>query len=175
MPKREQIERLEKINILIKFIADIDEKLSNPYSSFFFARETLKGRKDNYSRFEFRGNKLFYVDKYTEERIYPYIGVSKARGFSEGGTIWALVNDFREWIIDGKRSDGKNGYAGLYCPHWGGNWTLELKNKVIDKAKEIGYLGNDSITFTDYCKKVIKQGYDWMVKDYIDEVKKLIG
>jgi hypothetical protein len=175
MPKKEQIERLEKINILIKFIADIDVKLSSPCSSFFFSRVTLKGNKDNYSRFEFKGEKLFFIDKYTEKWIYPYIGVSKARGFTEGGTLWGLVNDFRAWIVNGERSNGKNGYAGLYCPHWGGKWTLVLKDRVIEKAKGIGYLGNDSVTFSDYCKKLIKQGHDWMVKDYIDEVKKLTG
>lgn len=175
MPKKEQLERAEKVNQLIKFIADIDRELCKPYSSFFFSKMTLKGTENNYGRFEFIGTKLFFIDKFTEERIYPYNRCGKARGFSSGGTIWALVNDFREWIIKGVRSNGKHGYAGLYCPYWGGNWTLELKDRVIKKAKEIGYLDGNDITFTQYCLRVVGEGNDWIVKDYIESIKELVG
>ncbi len=173
MPNREQLERVKKINDLIVFIGDIDERLCSPYSSFFFSAKTTNGNLNNYSKFDFIGNKLFFFDKYTEERMYPYNTWGNPRGFSSGGTIWGLVNDFRQWIITGKSSNGKNGYGGLYCPHWGGKWTLELKDSVIDKAKDVGYLKEEDTSFTEYCKSLVERGSSWLVKPYEDEIRKI--
>jgi hypothetical protein len=174
MPKQVQIERLEKINKLIKYIGDKDHELcKSNYGSFFKAVESQKGTKNNYSRFEFTNNRIYFIDKYTEAKIYPYAS-SKHQGFSGGGTIWGLVNDFREWIITGKYSDGNNGYAGLYCPHWGGRWTLEEKDILIEKAKEIDYIEKERGTFTDYCKRNVQNGNGWTVSDYQKKIKELL-
>ncbi|MFJ9300025.1 hypothetical protein [Bacillus toyonensis] len=35
-------------------------------------------------------------------------------------------------------SNGKNGYGGLYCTHWG--WSEEGMKKMREYAREIGYL-----------------------------------
>ncbi|QUH21917.1 hypothetical protein [Alkaliphilus sp. B6464] len=139
-----QLERIEKINELIKVIGDTDRKFFN-YNGC-------------YSRFVVQGKKLFYIDKYTEKRIYPYQS-SKHIGFSDGGTLWALINDFREWIIKGKRSNGNNGYGGLYCTSWG--YSIAGMDKVISKAKEIGYLNNTDPTFRMMCEKIKANGNEW--------------
>jgi len=85
--RKDQVDRMNKINELIRVIADTDRK-------FFYSDS-----KGSISKFV-EGNKLFFIDKYTDKKIYPY-QLSKRKGFSEGGTLWGLINDFREWIITG--------------------------------------------------------------------------
>ncbi|WP_193774822.1 hypothetical protein [Vallitalea guaymasensis] len=145
--KKEQIDRMNKINELIEVIANTDRQ-------FFYS-----DGKGTISKFV-DGNKLFFVDKYTRQKIYPYPS-SKKLGFSDGGTLWGLINDFREWIITGKRTNGNNGYGGLYCTHWG--YTIEGMDKVISKAKEIGYLKQDAISFGDMCLKLKDDGNEWLL------------
>lgn len=146
-----QIERMNKINELIGVIADTDRR-------FFYAESRI-------SQFV-NDNKLFFIDKYTNKRIYPYL-ISKHISFSDGGTLWALVNDFREWIITGKRSNGNNGYGGLYCTHWG--YTIDGMDKVINKAKAIGYLDNDSQSFREMCQSIMDKGNEWLLGSTIKE------
>lgn len=171
MPKQDQIDRLQKINELLIFMADLERPVFR--NCMFFSEKTYKGNANVYARFEFIGNRLYFIDKYTEEKVYPYqsrLGInSKRRRFSNGGTIWALINDFREWIITGKSSDGNNGYGGLYCTHWG--WSLELKDKVIQKAKDIGYISEFNRTFTDFCKMLIANGNNWKCERYLEEIE----
>lgn len=148
----EKFKRVEQINELIKVIGNTDRQ--------FFKHD------DYYSHFIIQGNKLFLIDKYTKERVYPYSS-SKHMGFSDGGTLWALVNDFREWIIKGQRSDGNNGYGGLYCTSWG--YSIEGMDKVISKAKAIGYLRITDPTFREMCEKFKISGNDWCLGRAIRE------
>ncbi len=143
--KKEQVKRMNKINELIEVIANADRR-------FFYSKS-----KGTISKF-IEGNKLFFVDKYTGQKIYPYPSSSR-RGFSEGGTLWGLINDFREWIITGKISNGNNGYGGLYSTSWG--YTIDGMDKVIIKAKEIGYLKQDAISFRDMCLQLKDNGSKW--------------
>ncbi|NFO40816.1 hypothetical protein FDB42_12055 [Clostridium botulinum] len=121
--KQEQIDRMNKVNELIEVIASIDRR-------FFYSKS-----KDRIGKFV-EGKKLFFIDEYTGDRVYPYY--SGRKKFSHGGTLWGLINDFREWIITGKYSNGHNGYGGLHCTHWG--YTLEGMIKIQEKGKEIGFL-----------------------------------
>jgi hypothetical protein len=121
--KQEQIDRMNKVNELIEVIASIDRK-------FFYSKS-----KERIGKF-IEGKKLFFVDEYTGEKVYPYY--SGRKKFSHGGTLWGLINDFREWIITGEYSNGHNGYDGLYCTHWG--YTVEGMFKIQEKGKEIGFL-----------------------------------
>lgn len=155
-------ERCNLINQLLEVISKQDR-------GFF---ET----KGNLARFELRNNKVYFIDNYTKEAIYCYNTGRYCRSsnnFSHGGTLWALVNDFREWIVTGKYSDGKNGYGGLYATCWG--MSVKCKDAIIDKAKEIGYLKSDSISFRDYCRELINNGNDWLLgcckEDIINELK----
>jgi hypothetical protein len=82
-------------------------------------------------------NKLFFYDKQTKEAIYPY-NHGNHYHFSEGGTLWGLINDLRYYIITGEKSNGKYGYGGLYNQHWG--YENEDMEVIRNVAKELGYL-----------------------------------
>jgi elongation factor P hydroxylase len=123
--RKSQVERMNKVNELIEFISGIDRR-------FFYNKS-----KDKVAKFVEGKTTVFYIDDYTQETIHLR-NVCKDRGFSHGGTLWGLVHDFKEWIITGKHSNGRNGYGGLYCPHWG--YTEEGMKKIQEKGKEIGFL-----------------------------------
>lgn len=120
---KNQLERLENINKLMELIANTDRcffKHDKCISRFIPLKTTVK-----------------YIDGYTQKKV-TINSNNKDSGFSEGGTMWALVKDFKEYIVTGKNVNGKNGYGGLYCPYWG--YTEQGQNKIIEFAKEIGYL-----------------------------------
>ena len=122
--RKKQVERMNKINELIEFISSIDRR-------FFYTKS-----KDNVDRFVEGKTTVFFYDSFLDKKLS--LNPNNYYNFSHGGTLWALVNDFKAWILTGKPSNGKNGYDGLYCPHWG--YTEDGKAKIIEKAKEIGYL-----------------------------------
>ena len=67
-------------------------------------------------------------------RIYPYGG--NPYKFSNGGTLWALVQEFRAWIIG--NSNKYENSNGLYATYWG--YTAEGMREVRKKAREVGYI-----------------------------------
>lgn len=141
-------QRCELINQLLKTISEQDRGLF-----------VTKG---NIARFEFRNKKLFFIDEYTKKAIYPYqVANRRHMGFSHGGTLWALINDFRLWIISGDFADGRHGYGGLYGTAWG--ISIDCKDKVISKAKEIGYLLTEQQTYREYCKDIVASGNEWLL------------
>ncbi|TPF19338.1 hypothetical protein CBE79_04525 [Priestia megaterium] len=72
-------------------------------------------------------------------KLNPYPSkIYKDCSFSEGGTLWGLIHDFSEFILTGKHTNGKNGYSGLYCPHWG--YSEEDMNAIRELAVKVGYL-----------------------------------
>ena len=119
-----QVERMNKINELIEVIANTDRR-------FFYHKN-----KENIDKFIDCKTTVFFYDAYLDKRIS--LTYRNRHNFSHGGTLWGLVNDFKEWIITGKLSNGSNGYGGVYCPHWG--YSKEGQLKVIEKAKEIGFI-----------------------------------
>ncbi|SCA85854.1 hypothetical protein [Bacillus glycinifermentans] len=125
MPSTEQIKRMNDINDLIKLIASIDRRI-------FFCKFT-----DRIAYFRFK-TKLFFVDDYTGEDVYPYQLGYEAKGFSHGGNMWELINSFRRFIITGKPGDLRD-----YKEIWA--YSKEGCMKIRQKAKEIGF-----ITTTDY-------------------------
>lgn len=82
-------------------------------------------------------NRLFFYD-HKGKRIYPYMHITPAEKIRYGGTMWALINDFRHFIMTGEKCDGKNGYGGLYCTHWG--YPPKDMEAIQMTAKELGYL-----------------------------------
>lgn len=121
-------ERMIAVNSIIQEIANSGRK-------FFYTKG--KGR----SYFYFDGDKkqrLWFWDNYSGKvNPYPsnYHGSNK---FSEGGTFWGLVHDFREFIVTGKYTNGNNGYGGLYCPHWG--YGKEDMESIREVARNVGFL-----------------------------------
>jgi hypothetical protein len=125
--KSKRIERLDAINRLISFIVETDKDRHNP---------TLGTKKDGQlipGEFIFAENGLLYfIDSYTKERIRP-INHYRWNGFSEGGTMRHLVQQFAEFIMKGKQ-----GFLNDYKEIWG--WTYENTMKVRYKALEIGFI-----------------------------------
>lgn len=122
--RKSQVVRMNKINELIEVIADTDRK-------FFYHKN-----KDSIDKFIEGKTTVFFHDAYLDKKIS--LTYRNRHNFSHGGTLWGLVNDFKEWIITGKPSNGSNGYGGVYCPHW--EYSEEGQLKVIEKAKEIGFI-----------------------------------
>ncbi|KXZ22387.1 hypothetical protein P4T89_12770 [Bacillus nakamurai] len=121
MPNQKQIKRMNDINDLIKLIASIDR-------CTFYCKS-----KDRIAYFRFR-TKLFFVDDYTGEDVYPYeLGYGRANGFSHGGNMWQLVNSFRNFIITGKCGELRD-----YKEIWA--YSYEGCTKIRQKAKEIGFI-----------------------------------
>lgn len=117
-------ERLKAVNTIINEIAGRGRE-------FFF--EDGKGISYFYFDGEIR-KRLWFWDK-RAGKVNPYQLYNQC---SEGGTLWALIKDFKEFILTGKYTNGNNGYGGLYCPHWA---YLEEDMKAIREiARKVGYL-----------------------------------
>ncbi|PLS19753.1 hypothetical protein CVD28_01760 [Bacillus sp. M6-12] len=72
-------------------------------------------------------------------KVNPYPSNShRDDHFSDGGTLWGLLQDFSEFIRTGNDSNGKNGYGGLYCSHWG--YPEEDMIAIRKIATEVGFL-----------------------------------
>ena len=118
-------ERLEIVNNLIKFISERGRR-------FFYS-----GSNNRIASMILKNNRVYIVDHRTGEKVYAYEGFSH-KGFSHGGTLWALVSDFSFYIRTGKSANGKHGYGGLNSGDWG--HSDEFQQEIINYAKEIGYL-----------------------------------
>jgi len=129
--KKDRNQRIEIINQIIKEIASR-------------GRDFLNSKEHNRtSYFVWDGRTLWFIDYYTGIPLAMRKGSSyptkkQEYSFSGGGTLWSLVNDFKDFIFGNDNSNGKNGYGGLYCTHWG--WSEEGMEKMRDYAREIGYL-----------------------------------
>lgn len=119
-------ERLLTVNKVIVKISSLSRR-------FFFNKAD-----GEIAYFKFKNNRLYFVDDYTKDHIYAYQNKYFTHGFSHGGTLQALVLEFSEFIRLGKEVNGKQGYRGLYCEHWGYDKSSQLE--IIEYAKEIGYL-----------------------------------
>lgn len=131
MGRKSKYDRIEIINLLIKKIGSTGRGLlySNKYK--------------RHSYFVYDGRTLYFVDHYTGVPLKMVKGTTyKTRAheqyFSSGGTMWGLINDFKDFIYGDDDSNHNNGYGGLYCPHWG--YSDYDMNSIRDYATEIGYL-----------------------------------
>lgn len=129
--KRARYERIEIVNKLIQKIAECGREFL--YSS--------KYKRIAY--FVYDGRTLYYVDHYTGVPLKMIKGsahktLKHGQYFSSGGTMWGLINDFKDFIYGDDNSNHNNGYGGLYCPHWG--YPKEDMEAIREYAREIGYL-----------------------------------
>ncbi|WP_245585963.1 hypothetical protein [Paenibacillus pinihumi] len=124
-------ERIEKANRLIREIGSRSH------------RDLYSPKHDRYIAFHWAGGRLWLTDHYTG---IPMIMEPKAcgktrdqkRAFSSGGTMWGLVNDFKDFIYGDDEANHNNGYGGLYCRHWG--YPEEDMEAIRQLARELGYL-----------------------------------
>ncbi|MCM3227517.1 hypothetical protein [Terribacillus saccharophilus] len=125
--------RAESINELIKMIGSQGR-------NFFYDKE-----KSRLSLFVFSGKKkrLWFFDK-VGSKINPYQSkIANTSGFSEGGTLWSLMHDMREYILTGEPSNGKHGYSGLLGEGWG--YSKKEMDQIVSFAKKIGFIEQSEI------------------------------
>lgn len=119
--------RMKYANMVIGQIADCGRK-------FFYHR-------GNVSHFELdRRSRLWFVDGYEDYKICMVKGWGN-RGFSEGGTLKALVDDLVNYIRTGEKlSEGRFGpWPEWYCN--GDLWGYgEDMQKVRDMAMALGMI-----------------------------------
>lgn len=119
-------ERLVVVNRLIEYISERGRR-------FFFCKS-----KERTAQMILKNNRVYFVDDYTGAEVYAYPTYTDRKGFSHGGTLWALVCEFSEFIRTGKQVNGVHGYGGLYGSGWG--HRDDIQQEIINYAKEIGYL-----------------------------------
>lgn len=125
-------ERLDIVNKLITFISNTGRRL-------FHSNATVESRDvDSVAYMTIEDDITYFVDNYTLKKVRVKDSGDEWDGFSHGGTLRALVLDFADFIGGDNASNGRNGYGGLYCTHWG--YSPEEREQVISYAREIGYL-----------------------------------
>ncbi|CAL2084967.1 conserved hypothetical protein [Tenacibaculum sp. 190524A02b] len=118
-------ERIEIVNKIINAIS-------------LMGRNFFRGKSGTAYIFQ-KGNKLYMKNSYSGEMMCINTkNNSKPKGWTNGGTLWGLVQDFKEYIQTGARTNGKNGYGGLNCTHWG--YSEEEMNAIQSLAFKLGYL-----------------------------------
>lgn len=87
-------QRLETANQIIKIISE--------HGRHFFSTNSYPPHHTEIPRishFVFAGNgRLWFVDKYTQRRIYTSYRRGRWRGFSDGGTLRSLVENLADYI-----------------------------------------------------------------------------
>lgn len=154
-----QVKRMNNINKLIELIGSLDRgffKTCNGLDMFVERKTTVK-----------------YLNGYTQKVLtVPNNDWKEIKGFSHGGTLTALVKDFKEFILTGKITDGSNGYSGLYCRSWG--YSIKNMDKIIDFAKEIGYLRPESESYSDYMIRFYNKNKEWLWDYQKEEIEEII-
>ena len=126
----EKLSKAQRIEIVNKIIKEISQR----GRGFFYSKA-----KERLAYFVQGERTLWFVDEYTGVPIKMIKGhMSNDRSFSHGGTLWGLVNDFKDFINGDDDANHNNGYGGLYCPHWG--YPSEDMEAIQNLAIELGYL-----------------------------------
>lgn len=122
-------ERIIIVNEIIKEIA------SRGRQFFYDGRTTISSVATIFQR----NGRIYMVNEYNGEQMclntkhgYP------PKHWHNGGTLWALTKDFKDFIMTGEKSNHNHGYGGLYCPHWG--YPESDMKAIQDKAVSLGYL-----------------------------------
>lgn len=122
----EKEKRIEAANKLLSKIASCGRRF------FYYDKDNTT------ARFLLKNNRVYYMDEYTKSEMLTYNYRQLGRKFNQGGTMKGLVMDIAEWIRTGEYTNGKNGYGGLFCLHWG---YPESDMEIIrNYARELGYL-----------------------------------
>ena len=136
MERKSKEERIAIINAIIREIADRGRK--------FFRHG------DNVAELFLRNNKVRYRCEYVpydhspKEICLSIPEYQMPKGWYHGGTLRALVLDFRDFIQRGGFTNHNHGYGGLYCPHWG--YSAEDMQAIQQKAIDLGYLHHPGTT-----------------------------
>ena len=124
-------DRIELVNKIIKEISIRGRR-------FFYSSKTQK-----MGRIIQKNSRLYYELEWCPEGYKPLVNLSPKygvppRNFMNGGTLWGLLQDFKEFIQTGEDTNHNNGYGGLYCPHWG--YPEEDMKDIQKLAIDLKYL-----------------------------------
>lgn len=127
-----RVERLEKINELIKYIGEIDK---NRYKPLLHHKNDNGEFEQGYFIFGEKNGLLYFIDSYTKKPIRPIDSArsQRRRYFSHGGNMWWLVQSFAQFIMTGKYGELRD-----YKEIWA--FDYETTMKVRERAKEIGFV-----------------------------------
>lgn len=134
LPRSAPFDRPERIAVVNQLIREIG---SRSHRSLYYEK------LDRYATFHWANGYLWYRDDYTGEPIVMIPDQEgktreQKRGFSHGGTMWGLIQDFRDYIFGDDDANHNNGYGGLFCKHWG--YPSEDMEAIRAVAVELGYL-----------------------------------
>ncbi|WPQ59985.1 hypothetical protein [Paenibacillus polymyxa] len=119
--------RIDVINQLIR-------EIGNRGHRFLYSEQ-----HDRYASFHWASGWLWLTDDCTgAPLLMDESKTDEHYHFSQGGTLWGLMCDFRDYINGDDDANHNNGYGGLYCPHWG--YSKEDMQAIREKALELGYL-----------------------------------
>ena len=93
MMKETKEQRLQIVNEIIATIAANGRR-------FFYNKED-----GDVAKMIFINNRLYFIDGYTKDKIYAYAHKYFHNGFSQGGTLQALILDFSHFIRFGTYSN----------------------------------------------------------------------
>jgi hypothetical protein len=103
-------ERLQHANDLIRVIASHGRRFFwhggvNVYDPV--TKVSAWESADRYASLELRHGRVYFIDDYTKKSVYTHkTGITNRwKGFSHGGTLRALVEDMRDYIIHGTKID----------------------------------------------------------------------
>ncbi|MDB5056140.1 MAG: hypothetical protein JWM44_4190 [Bacilli bacterium] len=125
------VERIEIVNRIIHEIGSRGRKF------------TWSTKHNRFCNFYFEKKRLWYIDVYYDVPLHmikdqKHQSRQHEKYFSGGGTMWGLMNDFKDFIYGDDDANHNNGYGGLYCQHWG--YPEEDMEAIRKLAVELGYL-----------------------------------
>lgn len=124
---KQRLERIDTVNQIIKEIASRGRK-------FFYSPKTGETAEIIY-----KNNRLYYkCEHYNRLLCLSVPDYRKPKDWMHGGTMLALVRDFKDYIMGENDTNHKHGYGGLWCPHWG--YPEADMVAIRDKAISLTYL-----------------------------------
>lgn len=128
-------ERIKAVNTIIEAIAIRGRHFLSNHSDGHYKEDPLK---ISYFKLNDKGH-LILVDHYhTKDEEFDWTEEPFGNDLCFGGTIFSLLKDFRHFIVTGEYSNHKNGYGGLYCPHWA--YPEQDMEEIREIARKVNYL-----------------------------------
>ncbi len=121
-------ETLIRIRIVNEIIKDIAARPPHLFSGKYGIAEIFEKNGRLYMRNEYNNAEMYLHTKFG----YP------PPRWCNGGTLWALVKEFKDFIKTGKKCNGIHRHGGLHCKYW--EYSETDMEEIRSNAKKLGYL-----------------------------------